>query len=32
MKKRQASLAPALKSPALPVLPRRSRCLVRLNC
>jgi len=32
VKKRQASLAPALKSPALSVLPRRSRCLVRPNC
>ena len=32
MKKRPASLAPAFECPALPVLPRRSRCLVRPNC
>jgi hypothetical protein len=32
MKKRHASLYPAFERPALPVLPRRSRCLVRPNC
>ena len=32
MHKRMASLFPAFDSPALPVLPRRSRCLVRPNC
>jgi hypothetical protein len=31
MKKRYASLSPAFKHPALPVLPHRSRCLVRPN-
>jgi hypothetical protein len=32
MRKRIASLFPAFERPALPVLPRRSRCLVRPNC
>jgi len=32
MNKRMASLSPALDRPALPVLPRRSRCLVRPDC
>jgi hypothetical protein len=32
MKKRHASLSPAFARPALPVLPHRSRCLVRPNC
>ena len=32
MRKRIASLSPAFERPALPVLPRRSRCLVRPNC
>jgi hypothetical protein len=32
MNKRHASLYPAFERPALPVLPRRSRCLVRPNC
>jgi hypothetical protein len=32
MKMRNASLYPAFEHPALPVLPRRSRCLVRPNC
>jgi hypothetical protein len=32
MRKRIASLFPAFECPALPVLPRRSRCLVRPNC
>ncbi len=32
MKKRNISLYPAFERPALPVLPRRSRCLVRPNC
>jgi hypothetical protein len=32
MHKRIASLYPALDRPALPVLPRHSRCLVRPNC
>jgi hypothetical protein len=32
MKKRHVSLYPAFERPALPVLPRRSRCLVRPNC
>jgi hypothetical protein len=32
MRKRIASLSPAFEHPALPVLPRRSRCLVRPNC
>jgi hypothetical protein len=32
MRKRIASLSPAFELQALPVLPRRSRCLVRPNC
>jgi hypothetical protein len=32
MNKRMASLSPAFDRPALPVLPRRSRCIVRPNC
>jgi len=32
MRKRMVSLFPAFERPALPVLPRRSRCLVRPNC
>jgi hypothetical protein len=32
MKKRITSLSPAFDRPALPVLPCRSRCLVRPNC
>jgi hypothetical protein len=32
MLKRIASLYPAFDCPALPVLPCRSRCLVRPNC
>jgi len=32
MNKRMASLSPAFDRPALPVLPRRSRCLVRPIC
>jgi hypothetical protein len=32
MHKRLASLSSALERPALPVLPRRSRSLVRPNC
>ena len=32
MRKRIASLIPAFERPALPVLPRRARCLVRPNC
>jgi hypothetical protein len=32
MKKRPVSLSPAFERPALPVLPCRSRCLVRPNC
>ena len=32
MRKRMASLVPTFKRPAQPVLPRRSRCLVRPNC
>ena len=32
MRKRLVSLVPAFERPALPVLPRRSRCLVRPNC
>ena len=32
MKKPNPSLSPAFERPALPVLPCRSRCLVRPNC
>ena len=32
MRKRTVSLVPAFECPALPVLPRRARCLVRPNC
>jgi hypothetical protein len=32
MNKRIASLSPAFDRPAFPVLPSRSRCLVRPNC
>jgi len=32
MRKRMVSLFPACERLALPVLPRRSRCLVRPNC
>jgi hypothetical protein len=32
MNKRYASLRPAFDRPALPVLPRQARCLVRPNC
>jgi hypothetical protein len=32
MHKRIVSVAPAYARPALPVLPRRSRCLVHPNC
>jgi hypothetical protein len=32
LRKRMVSLFPAFERPALPVLPRRSRCLVRPNC
>jgi hypothetical protein len=32
MRKRLVSLVPAFERPALPVLPRCSRCLVRPNC
>jgi hypothetical protein len=32
MKKRHTSFSPALEHPALPVLPARSRFLVRPNC
>jgi len=32
MRKRMVSLVPAFERPALPVLPRRSRCLARPNC